>query len=241
VIVLTGPGRTGTSVLARLYRELGFDPGGLWHPEINAGLEEREVMAANVDMATELGMAFIRARLAVPRRMAPAARLTPTRLRRKVYGALARRRPPQLLQWDRFDVVVDRYRDRLVSLAADRQVVKDPRFCWTLPVWLAAGAPIEYVVITLRDLPSMVASRTDANHSTFGDDALRNSLVYSVGMATLAVHEHRLPHTILRFPDFLEDPRELHRVLRFPSPVPPEKVAEVLQRLHRPDLVHHGV
>ena len=38
MIVVTGPGRSGTSLVAQLYRELGFDPGGRWHDDVRARL-----------------------------------------------------------------------------------------------------------------------------------------------------------------------------------------------------------
>ena len=37
MIVITGPGRGGTSLIASLYRELGFDQGGEWFDDTNAG------------------------------------------------------------------------------------------------------------------------------------------------------------------------------------------------------------
>jgi hypothetical protein len=240
MIVITGPGRSGTSVIARLYQELGFDPGGIWHPEVNAGLEAPEVIAANTDIGVDLGMSFLRPRLAVPAAIAPASRLVPRHLRQAAYRMVARRRPPQLLDWTKFADTVDRYRDRLQSLAAVREVVKDPRFCWTLPVWAAAGAPIDHVVICLRDLSAMEASREAAGHSWFSADSLRNGLVYAVGLLMTCVHEYALPYSILRFPDFLEQPSEMFRRLTFPRSVTEADVAEALARVRRSDLVHHA-
>jgi hypothetical protein len=143
------------------------------------------------------------------------------------------------MDWARFDETVDRHRARLLSLASDRPVVKDPRFSWTLPVWAAAGVPIEQVVVCLRDLSAMEASREAAGHSWFNGVALRNSLVYAVGLTMTTVHEHALPHAVLRFPDFLEQPADLHRRLVFPGGVEQDEIAEALTRLRRPELVHH--
>jgi hypothetical protein len=240
MIVITGPGRSGTSVLARLYQELGFDPGGQWHPEVNAGLEAPAVIAANTDIAADLGMSFLRPRLSVPAPAAPASRLVPRGARRRIYRALARRTAPQLMDWSRFPEIVDTYRDRLHELADERAVVKDPRFSWTLPVWAAAGVPIEQVVVCLRDLSAMSASREAAGHTSFNGNDLRNGLVYAIGMTVTTVQDYALPHCILRFPDLLEDAASLHRRLLFPEPVEEHDLGDALARLRRPDLVHHS-
>jgi hypothetical protein len=50
VLVITGMGRSGTSVLAALCRRLGYDPGGTYTEGINAGLEDPDVVAANEDV-----------------------------------------------------------------------------------------------------------------------------------------------------------------------------------------------
>jgi hypothetical protein len=47
MLVITGMGRSGTSVLAGFCRQLGFDPGGGFHEGINAGLEDAEVVSIN--------------------------------------------------------------------------------------------------------------------------------------------------------------------------------------------------
>lgn len=56
MIIITGLGRSGTSVIARLYQELGFDLGGIWDPKINAGLESPDVVAVNDAIKKELGI-----------------------------------------------------------------------------------------------------------------------------------------------------------------------------------------
>ena len=50
MLVITGMGRSGTSVLAALCRRLGYDPGGAYVEGINAGLEDPEVVAVNADI-----------------------------------------------------------------------------------------------------------------------------------------------------------------------------------------------
>jgi len=55
VIVITGPGRSGTSFIANLYQNLGFDPGGGWEDHKRAGLEERDIVKMNTKLCEELG------------------------------------------------------------------------------------------------------------------------------------------------------------------------------------------
>ncbi len=47
MLVITGPGRCGTSLLARFCQELGCDTGGEWNQEVDAGLEHEQVVRIN--------------------------------------------------------------------------------------------------------------------------------------------------------------------------------------------------
>ena len=54
MLVITGPGRSGTSALALFCRAIGCDPGGVWCDEVNAGLEDARVAAINDAMYREV-------------------------------------------------------------------------------------------------------------------------------------------------------------------------------------------
>lgn len=47
MIIITGPGRSGTSVLAQFCLKMGYDPGGSWHDRVDAGLEHPRVAVIN--------------------------------------------------------------------------------------------------------------------------------------------------------------------------------------------------
>jgi hypothetical protein len=47
MLIITGPGRSGTSVLALFCKEMGFDPGGEWYDSVDAGLENERVVKIN--------------------------------------------------------------------------------------------------------------------------------------------------------------------------------------------------
>jgi hypothetical protein len=235
VVVITGPGRSGTSALAQLYRDLGFDPGGGWVKRANAGFEHPEIRAINHALIIGMGGTQMRPRegdIAIPEKVEYP-------LGRRLWRAFLRRiawifdpdhpryyRVPsygtnriRLIDWDRLDIVLDVYGDHMRETAAPLQVVKDPRFCVTLPIWLAAGVEIEYVVITARAMGEMVNSRYEADHTDFTPIELRNTLYYRTGVAISTAIGENIPHTVLRFPDFLHDLDGLYDVLRFPAPV----------------------
>lgn len=53
MLVITGPGRSGTSMLGQFCASVGFNPGGEWCNEIDAGLEHPRVAAINDAMYRE--------------------------------------------------------------------------------------------------------------------------------------------------------------------------------------------
>ena len=59
MIIITGPGRSGTSLVAELYRDLGFDPGGAWNAEISAGREAEDIVRANLKIMHGLGVGML--------------------------------------------------------------------------------------------------------------------------------------------------------------------------------------
>ena len=234
MIVITGVGRSGTSFLAQVYRELGFDPGGRWLPAVSAGYEDDEVVAANELVAHDLGLLF----LGGPRPMPP------KRVGDGLLSALRPRRPsgPDLfdtIRPDRIQPAVDHHRDRLQSVAATHTVVKDPRFCWTMPVWLRAGAAIDHVVLSTRAMDAVIASRRAAGHLRYRTEAAAtNELIYALGVCLDAIAEHDVNHSIVRFPHVLDCPETLASTLPFPEPVAPDRITEAVRSVARRDLVH---
>jgi hypothetical protein len=225
VIVVTGPGRSGTSALARIYQELGFDPGGRWIPDTRAGLEHGEFWRLNNRLMTGVQASMLHP----PRKFIPTPENpNPKRPKSRV----------RLIDWDRFDAVVSEYRDTMLRLSRETPFVKDPRFMWTLPMWIAAGAQLDHVVITVRAMDDMVASRHAAGHSEFDRVELRNSLTYGLGVITAAVHEHDVSHSVIRFPDFLHDMQQLYDALVFPEPVDFERFRKVAEQVIDHSQVH---
>jgi hypothetical protein len=53
MLVITGPGRSGTSMLGQFCCRLGFNPGGEWCDAIDAGMEHPRVAAINAALYRE--------------------------------------------------------------------------------------------------------------------------------------------------------------------------------------------
>jgi hypothetical protein len=258
MIIVTGPGRSGTSFVAALYKELGFDPGGEWVAEANAGLEDHDVMRINGLICHELGITVLNDRVSSEREL------------RKNPGFLGREPDPSglfdrarrslkagarelgrrlirdeiaeigLARWALFPAVVEKYGLEMRTLAAGRRVVKNPFFSWTLSAWAAAGVPIEHVLICVRQTDAMVASRQKAGMVAFANaGAGKNSFVYGIGMCIAAAHDYRIPYNIVQFPDFIANPDALYESMRFPEPVTREAFGAVFARIRRDDLVHN--
>jgi hypothetical protein len=247
VIVVTGPGRSGTSLLARLYRELGFDPGGWFQSEVRAGLEHRDVWALNVKVARALGVSAGERRGG--RLLESAGYLVrrsdghvPPGIRRPFVHAVDRlrylRSCPDLMDFDRIEGVSERFGDQMRALAKELPVAKDPQFSFTLGAWLKAGAPVESLVFTIRSLDSMTESRVRAG--MFSERArswARHNYAYGIGLLLAAAAEHRLPVVTLRYPDFTEDPRRLYEVLPLPQARSWEEFSSAFDSVFDPALV----
>jgi hypothetical protein len=248
MIVITGPGRSGTSFLAGLYSELGFDTGGTWNPDANAGLEDFEIRDTNLELAEQLGVSIRERRggrtlqLVSRSLKATRGRVSP-KVRRPVVRAVDALRyansTPDLMRWDVVSDVAERYGARLRSLAMDRQVVKDPRFCFTLRVWMASGAAIDSVVFTIRPLEAMADSRLRARmYRRSARDWARHNYCYGTGLLFAAATEYRLPVVVLRYPDFLSNAQELFEALPMPAPVSEEQFTSAFDAVYDPSLVH---
>jgi hypothetical protein len=215
VIVITGPGRSGTSFLARLYLELGFDPGGAWDGKIRAGFEEAETVALNTEICGALQ---------APMGNPPSAPLGSQR-------------------WDLVGDLAKQHRSRLHEIAEKHEVVKDPRFCWTLGVWLEAGVPIEHVVLAFRRVDDVIESAGHAGMVAMpGSEQERNLMrsvrVYRMGSLVTTVGDYDVANTILWFPKFLSEPDHVYDSLRFPKPVDRASFLLAFERTLDRDLVH---
>lgn len=252
MIVVTGPGRSGTSFLAEVYHELGFSPGGKWEEANRGGWEDPAITNCNQSLLRELGVTaygppgnykelseFLGNRLAtsIKRRLAADRR---QRLRRAADRLPIRRASNlSLIPFQRVDDVIASAGPSLRELADAYQVTKDPLFSWTLPIWLGAGANVSHVIIATRNVDEALASHEASEHWHFrsGSDA-KNSLLYSLGATVWSCLDRGVPFTLVRYPDFLDEPAELYRALVFPGDVTYEDFERAFHQVYRPSLVN---
>lgn len=215
MIVITGPGRSGTSFLAALYRSLKFDPGGGWRDDVRAGYEEFETVKINDELCKRLSVQFG----------------TP----RPPFGSE---------RWDLVPALAESFGPEMRDLSTRWEVVKDPRFCWTLPVWAMAEARIDHVVVTLRRVDDVVASGQHAGMANAEDlqdvNKRCSTVMFRVGALLTALREYQLPHTVLMFPDYLADPERLYHQLVFPGPVTKRKFRRALKKTLKPEYITFG-
>jgi hypothetical protein len=253
VIVITGPGRSGSSFLASLYKELGFDPGGGWRPQENSGLEDSAFVRANDALMADLGTS---SGLGRGGKHGPGSERSQRlnqllgsstflqsnhRLATAVDGLRFRRASLDLIDWSLLDQVVEQHGQSLVQLCAGTDVVKDPRFCWTLPVWLASGAPITCIVLTLRALDAMVDSRLrvqGAMVEPYARSWVKNNFAYGIGLAVATAADHRVALQTFRYPDFLNGPEDLYERLPLPESRSWDEFSAAFEKLNDNSLVH---
>lgn len=248
MIVITGPGRSGTTFLAMLYRELGFDPGGRWNPLLHAGMEARQFSEFNNDLAEALGTVGApqkgtRSRRSLHHMSSFSAERLPDPLHARLDSLLSslryHRNAADLMDWTKLDAVVDRYGEEMRELAVSKQVVKDPRFCWTLHAWLASGAAIDSVVLAIRPLEAMAESRIRVGMiPERARTWAMNNFAYGIGLAMAAITQYRVPVEILRFPDFLDNPQDLYDRLPFPEKRSWTEFLTAFEKVHDASLVH---
>ena len=248
MIVITGPGRSGTSFLAALYRELGFDPGGRWESDVRAGLEHRDVVALNLIVGRALGVSVdLRRGGGVLKGLGALEHVSDGRVSpglREPFTAVVdalryHRATPDLMDWSAVDRVARRYGEAMRNLAKDRSVVKDPRFCWTLGAWLAGDVPVEAVVLAIRPLDAMTDSRVQAGmYTPRARDWARHNYCYGLGLLMTTATQYRVPLTTVRFPDFLEQPEALYDMLPLPAPRTRAEFLDAFAAVFDPAAVH---
>lgn len=232
--------------MAKLYDRCGHSPGGRWFESVNAGLEDQKVVILNDSVARLLHMTMtgpVRRQTSLSVRKGGwlddiAERLDLYRRFETLPGRRAGHMSP--LDWDRFGSAVESFGPELREVAAATKLAKDPRFSWTLPIWLAAGAQIEHVIFTTRRVDAMLASRQHNRlHSFSSQSDAKNSIIYAIGVSMSACWDHEVEYTLLRFPDFLGDVDALHR-LPLLRDLGQDDFEKIVGDLIRADLVHHS-
>lgn len=222
MIVIAGTGRSGTSFLAKLYAELGFNIAGKdewWGEKWNAGVESLEVNNLLIEIMRDLailggGSRLLRLAVTLGKRFVrDIPRLD--RLRRDFLGDRI-----LLHDMDRFEQIVEKHRPRILEFADQYDVIKAPGFCRTLSVWAAAGAKIDVVLVALRKIDDVITSMEKAGFLRHKDRNMAyNHYAHLLGYLYSAIADYNLNAVNVRFPDFLHSPETLYQRLPFPSPI----------------------
>jgi hypothetical protein len=219
-------------VIAQVYREAGFDPGGAWDPLVRAGLENPDIYEVNQRILRALGVTTLGLRRSAPRiDQLPVGR-SGRRMMKSLIGPSMRRRARasfegsilnharslKLIDWSLVAATAERLREEMTQLSTTIEVCKDPQFCWTLPVWLSAGVRLDHVIVTTRPVNEMIASRAAADHLRFVSESdARNALIYALGTVMSCLADDTVKHTIVPFAELLSDPRRVGERLPLPE------------------------
>jgi len=230
LIVVTGAGRSGTSMLAHAYAVAGARVSGEWDPTIRAGLEDERIVGLNKRICHDLGVSLLgyrsdpinlsrvgsaKLREFAKRRLSKEKR---TQIKKVLHGRRSNRMSFHGIPWDLVDNVGVRHGSALRCAANEVSFAKDPLFSLTLPVWLAAGARIDHVVLTSRRIDEMVASRQAAGHLGHkNENDTRNTFIYAHGVALASVEDAGIRYTRFRYPDSLTDLPRLAQMLPLPE------------------------
>jgi len=250
VIIITGSGRSGTSFIASLYKNLGFDPGGLWAPSLSGGWEDPEVVQINNDVLGSLGGSrTFNPNFSVLGKMAPLWLKVRRQLPDPVVGILRTiwlRLWVRLfvgaftpIKWGKVTEIASTYGDLLKRISQAKSVVKDPNFCYTLPVWAEAGASIDKVVVAFRDPHKTILSFQMYGYPvTKGslDDKL-NGILYGWGVLFATLEQYSIPYSVVRFPQMLSEPETLYHSLTFPSYIDRETFLKVFRDTYKPEMM----
>lgn len=227
MLIITGPGRSGTSLLAKIYKNAGANVTGTWSELERAGFEDASVVDLNKRILGELNTSQLGYKRSLPRlESLPGRRVariirssTSPTLRRNVRVRLQNRsgntfHSLTLPEWGQLPRIVEEMGEAMQLAAGGLTIVKDPQFCLTLPVWIAAGVEIDHVLASTRSVEAMLKSRIDADQTGFSINDQRNALMLSWGvlMATLESNPG-IPSTCVRFPAFVKEADNLARLL----------------------------
>lgn len=238
MIIITGPGRSGTTAVANLYRHCGFDPGGEFDSRVDAGLEDSDIFCLNEEIANHLELPILR----LPKTsgslstivgrvgpMLPGGLRTHLRSKWRMSKAMkvGRVQPPNI---ELRRTLPTALYDRCVDLSRRKTVVKDPQFLWTLPAWVASSAQLEGVVVCVRPFNAVLESRLSAGHINYSTaDGFRQSVEMALGGTMQACIDNGVPFEVLRFPDFLSD-NTIHSRLPRIRDLPFERFEEARRR-----------
>lgn len=203
MIIVTGSGRSGTSIVTKILNLAGFDIGKLndWDDRWRAGLEHPEVVELNKVMfgLNRKGEYYGKDWL-VPAEIDKCATL--------------------------LKKVLQHYGNKTKGM-----VIKDPLFSKTLEVWIKAGVDIEHVIVCKRDayISAKSANETSKGFSPVSkyrlDDIFSEMLAREGRLHQLNNDYSEIPFSYVQYENLEED---LNDLLKDITELPLEKIDEIL-------------
>ena len=212
MIIITGTGRSGSSLLAKLFKELGSPVSGGWSEKINAGLEDPDVVALNCKILAFSGV------------KRPEDRWD-TALLSQEYALLS----------------ANEFSNEIKTIAEKKEIVKDPRFILTLPVWVMSGIRPDKVFFCSRNLDDVARSKMAYQNweQKLTKKMWINHLQAQIRWFFRWVEAFNLPVFSVRYPDFFENlPEFFINELAILTKQPSEVVRKKIKTVFDPDLVH---
>lgn len=137
--------------------------------------------------------------------------------------------------------------DRLADLYSDpmRAVTvefpKDPRFCYTLPVWHVVD-PIELVVVCVRDIEIATQSAYESKRQRHSLGSFENDMLEMaarLGYLIAFLETENISYVTLAFSKMVYDARYVGAKLKPHLKVAWNEIMEAHERIAQPELVHY--
>lgn len=215
MFIISGMHRSGTSLVARLFHEAGADMGDpetFYRPDQwnPDGYFEQPDIHA-------INMPLING----------------------PWGKLAYFRPPSTATIMRRAA---RRTEQIRATAAKYQdkVVKETRFCLTLPAWTAAGARVTGILVCLRDPIQVARSLQKRNRISIA----RGLELWRLHNARLLEHATDIPLWFVYYRDILDPQHSAGEVTAafrfFQSSLPPDEIERIRRLVVKPGMNHHA-
>lgn len=190
-ILITGGVGSGTTFIARMFQELGFDLGDSTHMENKRNKEGDQVRGVEHDPLLKLVSEWNWRLMPIisPKEVSHMSRNSPLVLRLD---------DPEFAKTQRDDV--KKVSDGLPN------VVKQPLMARYLGLWILAGGKIpDYVVVCMRDTYDQARSNVRdgfASENVFHD---RQDTLTNYGMLWETLHRYDIKHDVVEFPRCVRD------------------------------------
>jgi hypothetical protein len=198
-VLITGGVGSGTTFIARMFEELGFDLGHHTHMENHRNTEGNQVRGVEHEPLLKLVQEWN-------------WRLLPTVVPENI--SRISRNMPFVLRLDD-PVFAKTQREEVQAVVAGLPpVVKQPVMTRYLGLWILAGGTVpDYVVVCMRDTYDQARSNVRDGFSSENVFQGRQDQLTDYGMLWETLHRYDIRYDVVQFPRSVEDADYLHRTV----------------------------